>query len=784
MIIALCVFFIAALLGLPFVWPGSPARSYAAPAIGMAGLIFLSYLLSTNLKISGADAVAISLPLMAIISAATLVVRIRQRAPGLGNCSNWIDFACVLLPVFVLLLPATQYFLANFFGAVNFDFFYNSQDSFYLSSHNYLQFAPSADDSILPLKWSANYQGRFAISLLGAFALKYLSLDPLHFNACLLSALLLVFSSSIFSFAVGVLQLSRIYARVAVTAAVLSAGFSQGYIYFLLGQASALPLFVVSLIYLFELLNTLSTSGFNRRQLVIAAFPLIVLLNVLYVFYAILSFFLIAIIIVATLFHSYYTGNRFGSELSGMIKVLVGAIGLFLVVRLFSLGASFRVLAEWVTLSLRTASTHPTAPRVFSEYNTESFLALLFGAVRYPSVASIYNSFLGFGFAKSWILLGIGITCLSAFLSLLRLFVTECKKHPAKVAVGMSLVVITFALALVFFITQSSYGVFKLGCWFIPILLTLTVASLAASSLQSGLARVVAYFSAVLLLVGNILTAINYVYPFSQWMQLERYENSLGVNGMIGVGDLKTWVNKYPNRPLVFDMSDGIKMAWLANEFRNRDVSALSHGWQPLADVVVPGQPCSTLSYPALPQNGFVVAGSGSDDILSLTPKVPPSYSSHEFRVFDVYAIDHLAFLGRGTYPAYTLATGDPALAHFPKTFRWIEKGFELYTYSRVGGKVSLRFTAAPGYVSGPPARTLEVNLPDGRRDRFTMKDLSVFEIAPFSVGPGLSCIYISSPDSIVQSARYGALIRNNIPNDSRVLNFAVGNMSVNFSKG
>jgi hypothetical protein len=132
------------------------ANAYLAPAFGAGCVIFLAYAISANFGITGADATAFSIGLFAAFSVVTWIVPRFRARHQFSDVLHGIPMAVLsIMPSLALLFPAMIYGVDNFFGAVNFDFFYNSQDSIYLITHSVSQHPTIAHDGvtlgILPL---------------------------------------------------------------------------------------------------------------------------------------------------------------------------------------------------------------------------------------------------------------------------------------------------------------------------------------------------------------------------------------------------------------------------------------------------------------------------------------------------------------------------------------------------------------------------------------------------------------------------------------------------------
>lgn len=788
MLICLSLVLAFTLLGFPLTQKNRGERLLLAPVLGLAASVFLAYLISMNFRLDGAESVALSLIILVVFG---VIIEWRAWKTACADYSHFKSDAqsalLAIIPVVILVAPALLSGIENFFGVVNFDFFYNSQESWYLATHSVLDFYPGKDRSILPLDWSSHQQGRFAISLAGAFVLKFLDLNPLHFNSALLTALLIISSFTATAFARRVLGVGLWPSALAAGAFIISAGCAQGYIYYLLGQISAIPLFIAICIFTSDLLIKLSDDASGKQSVRIEVLSLVLLLNALYVFYTILSFFALAVILAAAFFNGIRGKSYSPSNLICLLSLVAATVGIFLLVRITSLMETKRVLLDWITLALKTADNSQLKELVlFSEYLTEASLALLLGIFVYPTNNSGFSFFLGSGHLPSSLLLFIGLVALGCLLLTISIFMKEKTVKSASKAVVLAIATVSLSCALLFYITKSGYAMFKIGSWLIPTLLMISVASLWYSRVFSrGMKTAVTIMASGLILM-NALSALNYSYAFFSGSISGRFSNLTNLNEPKGIGSLKAWLATHPGRPLVLDLSDGIKAAWLANEFRDREVSALTHNYQPLEDRVLPDSPCVAKAN-AFSGVALLVTDKKwlhNKDILAVYPEYSPVYSGNQYYVYQTSNIEHYAFLGRGTYPAYTLSPEAALRNGLPLTFRWLERGVEIYVYSKEPANIDIAFDAVPGHVTALPTRNILLKGQGLERSAEFTKDQTHLQFESIRIPAGLSCFYLLSPDPVERLPRYGALFRSDIPLDFRFLNYALGNLVIRFKTG
>ncbi|QJP99148.1 hypothetical protein C798_02540 [Herbaspirillum rubrisubalbicans Os34] len=759
-----------------------------APAVGLASTVLLSYFLSANFDLVGATAVAVALPLLVALSIAR-EWRLRKTFAQRYSLvrTDLRDAGLALLPVLLLIVPALHQGVSDFFGVGNFDFFHNSQDGWYLASHSVGQYGADAFYGVLPLVWSANAQGRFAISLLSAFANKYAHINTLHFNAVLLTTCVAAAGMSAHAFAVRMLNLTGRWAVFAVLIFICSAGFAQGYSYFLLGQISALPLFLALATSLKPLVDTPQGSPTSEEKVTWAHITIIAFwLNALYVFYAILAFFGGALLMAAAMLNMCGRKDMWKSAAVRVMQVIVVTLLLFLLLRAFSLPAAAHAIIEWIHLSLKTAGTTVDGPKVFTEYLTEGFFALLLGMVRYPSSQSVFGSLLIWEGSSSVPLLVLSIVGVLSFLVVFVFFATgRTIPRSGKVTLG-ALCLISLSCALAFFISGSGYAIFKIGSWFIPICLIGTAAALSLQRQLPGVNRAILVSACFILLGANLVAAFNYSFAFLPLRKVFGYRENAKMVEMSDVHTLKNWLATQPVRQVELDFVDVIKAAWFANELRDMpfQVVAYTHNFQPLADKVVVPPACRVGKSQDFDQSILVsehFPGDGQDIIVSMQPTPRVAFSAGNYHAFDMRQVALYATLGRGTYPSYRLSDNEARNNKLPRTLRWVEKGFELYIFSRRPGYVDIAMEAAPGFMNGPESRTLTLNGNAIRKQEVFSKAQQHVRYDRIPVNAGMNCLYFESTDDVRNITRYGALFRESVMAESRFLNFAIGQLAINY---
>ncbi|SEI00370.1 hypothetical protein SAMN05216228_101578 [Rhizobium tibeticum] len=762
-------------LGLPILRVFCPSSDVtSAPAYGLAAVVLVAYTISANFGLTGADSTALSIIAWTVVALVWLL-HTALKKPASRYSVNYRKLVPLLAiaPALLILIPAARYGMPNFFGSVNFDFFYNSRDADYLTNHTALQFTGKTEE-ILPFIWSSDEQGRFGINFLSAFFVKFVGFNAVHFNAVLISTLIVINSLAFYSVSRELFKYSRAVSVASVFCIILSAGFAQGYSYYLLGQISAMPLLSLSLIAGRRAILPASDDPSRVHSLT----AIIFLLNALYVFYAILAVFGALIIGLALILSTMLRRVPLRRFLLISSLLACGTLGLFILLRLFSLDALMQSVMSWISLSLKTASADGSSPAIFSEYTLEPFLLLLFGVVSYPATQSLMSLLVGFGPNRGLILIVVGLLTFVCFVfALLSCFKYSRLRWP-EMAIISSITLISLVSSFVFFITGSGYSIFKISNWLIPYLMPVFLSAILVALEFRGKRRTIVALLSAIVLAANITTAGAYTSPFWLFSKSERGVNARKVNGMKGVNELKAALLPYPHADLSFDLKNGIRNAWIANEFAaDRNVGSLTNNLQPLADRRLPAIPCGERRW--LSEGTILIADAEAQDIFAAGVKSNAFFVGQSYSAAFVSDIDQYAYLGRGAYLVETVPLGVSIADGFPRTFRWVERGVELFYFTRVSGKIDLSFDVAPGYVDGPTPRNLTLSAPGITSQATFDQHRWHLQFKSLRVSPGLNCFYIESPDRVAAKPRFGAVVRAGTQIDFRLLSFAIANIGI-----
>lgn len=744
------------------------------PVFGFAALIGLGYIISANFKISGANATGFG----AILLTCIFFLRLR-RFFGLiysarENGELYMFFAIIAIPILTLLIPAILTGFNYFYGYVNYDFYYNSQDSWFLKTHNVIQYYEN-NVFITPLNWSANSSGRIAVGLLGAFFSNLLNLNTLEFNSLLLNTLVILFALSISVFCKEFFNFGKKTILLAVFFSVMSAGYVQAYSYYVLGQISVIPVFIVFCIYLKNFLDSLNEPN-NAHNMYRHAIIIALLLNVLFILYAIVSFFAAAITISSYAICLYNQKKKRRSFLP-LLKAMGIAILLFCLVRILIVPESLKIIKSWIMLSNRVAEGRHDEEVfvVFSEYLTEVFPALFFGLANYLTTNSIFKHFELTDPIRIILLTSLGLGALVTTIWILISF-TFSEIAKSSKAIIISLFTLTLSLAICFFFTSSGYGIFKLQTWFMPILITTYVYFLFKT--DTTRLQLIIKASCGIILILNVFTGIEYLDDFFTPETQQRFINVHGVTRNRDINDLaiKLKSNDFSNVSLF--LTNGMETAWLANSLRTTNLNKVIHNTQLLLEKEF--KPSSPLgNHDFWPTSGVMIITNPNLTLSDIT--MPPDgmkiiYSNKSYMIIDPSQIKTFIYLGSGTYPVEYFPAPDNT---FPTKFRWAEKGVEVMIYSNQDKLANLLIEITPGYVDAQSkSRQIHVKTESGQHT-FSIQSRTMLTIPNLKLHKGINYITLESPDKVTRMTRYGSLMRSTISLDPRLNNFAISYVGI-----
>ncbi len=688
-LLALILFF--TLLGLGFTTKKTnPTDFLLLPTIGYAALIGLTYIISANFGLSGADSVCVGIILLLGIVLLRLKTISSSLSQGIKHGLMYDATITMLLPMMTLLLPAIVIGFKYYYGGVNFDYFYNSQDSWFLSTHSVLQYSSdykTGTADILPLDWSANPQGRFGISLIGAFFLKYAGINALEFNSLLLSSLVVIFALGMSVMCQELFGLKGKILLFAVLVCIASGAYVQSYNYYLLGQISAIPVFILFCILLKRFLDNIDAERTNSNILSIA-----LVVNTLYVLYAILSAF--AVFLGGACCLLYLCHKQLRAVLIPAIQVIVMTGIVYVLMNIFALHHSLGVITSWINLSTKVATGHSTI--IFPQYmHSTTFLGLLFGLFNYPEYLSLFLWIVHYPVLENTVFSILGLGTLITFSYALMIFAKDNRNNISARTVVLMLAAITIISSFAFFMLSAPYGIFKMQVWFMPILMPIFVVALMKGTNKNSYSLLTICCGIVLLL--NFATSSIYMRDSLIADARKKFVLAQGISGNKDIDDFANQLNSRHPGELSLFLSNGTLSAWLGNYIRNENLNLVTHNSQTLADKDFEVGYCIDLRSKAYtPKELWVLQNPKfiQSDITDFPVEAKVIYKNDTFELLDPKNIDTYIFMGSGVYP---IEYGKNA-AGLPVKIRPVEKNAEIVIYSNKERMVTLSIAASPGH--------------------------------------------------------------------------------------
>lgn len=760
--------------GLPFArLQGGQAAIFLAPAYGLSAIVALGYLISANSGLAGGLSTLFAAATWVLLSTVLFFSKAHRawllRFVASGELKYWAYFLAVTV---LVLIPALNYGIDKFFGAVNFDFFYNSQDSQYLLKNSVLSFHID-ETEIFPIDWSANYQGRFGISLIAAAIMRVGDVTALAINSILISSLIFLILCAFYSFVRIIFGFEKRLAFISAVVMTLSAGIAQSYFYYLLGQMSAIPLFVASLCLIPETIGAIEKKNQVRCVLLVSIF----VFNSLYIMYAILFVFSVFITALAVVYSVIANKSSISAIFRTSCYFLLFHAVAFIGIRILNLKELIASISSWIALSVKTGSGAQGSVAVFSEYTLEAFTSLMLGIASYPTPGSIAFGWVDGGIRPAVLLCAGLLACLILLVSIWGYVRAREFSHDKKACV-LAIFTVFAVSALVFFYTGSGYSLFKISTWLLPLLIPAVVNSAVGDRQHLALPSFVRLGSGAFI-TANLLSSLAYFGATLLPEHGSKSVNAFAVNGYPGLAELEGAINAQPaTSSLVLDLKNGIRNAWIARALgSNLPTVPLSQNRQPLVDRELPKDACSA-SFEALNDDSIIITDAKAKDVILDANSLPHFYANQIYLAARWKDVPYYAFIGRGSYPPEQ----HDGFAENNK-FRWVERGVELYYFSRNDGVMNISLKAWPGYVNGPEERTLTLQSGNKTQKAQFSRSHPAVSFANVPVKSGMNCYVLQSDDQITPQLRYGAVFRQAAQADTRKLSFAISSVEFDEKK-
>jgi ribosomal protein S17 len=374
---------------------------------------------------------------------------------------------------------------------------------------------------------------------------------------------------------------------------------------------------------------------------------------------------------------------------------------------------------------------------------------------------------------KNSILLILGISVLMTTIFILKKYSHDMvKKSQGAASVILALSLITIGGAIYFYMTSAPYAIFKLQTWFMPLLIPVYIYGIKLHQSNKHFFLIKTICMVVLGL--NLTTSTVYLLDQLKADQDKQFSNVRAVTNNHDIESLVANLkSNHVSRVSLF-LTNGIESAWLADAMRTMTLNKITHNLQPLEDRELPAHPCQSVQADDVPLNMIVTPAQtfSRSDIVAPPVGAKMIYANAQYNMLDMRQVQSFMYLGRGVYPVEIFDV--PGNNAFPKRFRWVEKGAELYIYSREDKIANLMIEVTPGFVvTKEPRRTIVVKTPY-QQYHYSITQKTMLTIPNVKLHKGLSCLMIESPDEILPSARYAALLRAHVPLDPRVNNFAM----------
>ena len=687
----------------------------------------------------------------------------------------------------VILWPLFYVGAETYLGAVNPDYFSSLQDNGYLKNHSTVD-RTREYDTYVPVSYGAGAllpSARFSSSTFGILLETLLGLPGRTALTLAIAVFLYCLPFSVYFMARVAFCQPKAVARLSAVLMGLSGCIAMSYLYFYVGQNSALGIAPLLLTVLFILVTRPSVRILSLAALLVVS---------VFLMYGAMLFYVGAPVGALAL---YLLLRR---ELSFLHGLGIGA-GLLLVLVVVNAGmlsflsVSFRGWMHLITASLQG--------QYFLDFLTELFFPMFFGLLTY-TVDNAWLSFL-LGLAARPVALALSLLIALALLLAVLDWARHAPDRQSK-ALGLASLLIYGVVWLRYtFYLEYGYALFKMAAWLQFLLMPLAAYGLVrlwtlARKSSLGLRRAVArggFAAAVLIFAGgNLISSIDY-----------------GVKGLGGDPDRGVIVNNYqmsgnydyfelePNiRRLVkrgesigLACTDSIQNYWISYYLSDFKLSFLAHNLFPGDDENLP----DVITRRAVDYYGNVTPDGnpyfhGATDTYYLTVDdshlnsdilsqqlSPPVWRNETFLL--VRAVDAPGFLvtGRGYYRIETRSR--PRQYWWPRKMRWVAQGGELYMFrsARPGQAHRLSFAGVVGYGANNGRRTIELWHNERKFDEVVINGNGRVLSAPFYPSGEVDRLVFRIRESVQQMPRRFRLWNKTIPAEYRRLNLAVWDIRV-----
>lgn len=664
------------------------------------------------------------------------------RCSGVKNVSFFdrAELLSVLFIVFLcgsLLLPGVYtdgYFIPN----ANFDFIYQTVDSRYMYLHQPTVFNPTATGAAdLPLSWSSNEQGRYLSSVLQAVVSNYV------FDGDYLAGSISVF---IFFYLVYIVAtycvieaagLNRLAALLITLVVAMMPYFWASIRYMLIGQLSALPLFLFILAALLKRpMNLLQ----NKSILVLCG-----LLCLIYFALGFVTCAFVAVLILLT-----YGAKNIAAKKAFYTLVALGAIPLLIYFSPYSSSpeVAISVVRHWFEVIFTKMYSTRSVDEVSVDYLSELISLRILGLDISPILAKLLslNDFWYFSiFALSLVLL--------AFITYLVV------RLPSKANAVKALWFTYLVFCATFYLTQGGYLLFKMLSYMAIAPVVVYISVFLNSKRPMRVALGVALFAGVLL---NAAQTLFLVGAFSADRFGARF--TPGVGGSNDYVQLVQYLGKETSKNrLWINLSNPAAQAFVLLGAGNFTDKGIKNNYQLLENSRWSDQACD---FPSINEDDLVVVNSIYSPVHDGRPRDVyrnPEFENSTYAVVKMKNVERLSAYSRGFYGP------EPVNFDWNHTFnigRWSSGRSAVVVYNSNPENFHLKVLAfnGLGLKISHGSKVLEYALPASP---------SFQPLALGALKSGWSCVEISGNGSALTSS-FNRLIFKNKNLDSRPIEYMV----------
>ncbi|MBI2756927.1 MAG: hypothetical protein HYX52_09490 [Chloroflexi bacterium] len=706
----------------------------------------------------------------------------RDVASGLGLAALLSGTAAI-----VILWPLFYVGADTYLGAVNPDYFASFRDNYYLGDNPITATGAEANSYAPFVSQAGNIRlsARFSSALFAMLLESLLRVPPRTALTLAIGIFVVCLPLTVFFMVRVALGGSMSVARLSAVLIGLSGPVAMSYIYFYVGQNSALSMTPLLLTVLFILIT--------KPSVKILLFSAVLLSSMVVMYMGMLPYAVAPVGLLAL----YLMVRR---RLSLVRAIAIGS-SLLLALVLVNIGMLQHMLS--VVLGWQNIVGQALQGQYFIDFATEQFFPIFLGLAVYPVNASLPALWFGQDWTLVALLLSFGVA-----MGLAVCFIDWARKAPDGrhvVLVGAAIVVYSGAWWFYTFTRLYPYAVFKMAAWLQFMLVPLFAYGLwrlwdLARRAGRTWRQVVLYgclASAGLLVVGgNLLSSVEYGRKGLGRDPGAFIVNAFEMSGNADYLNLSGRIQQVvkPGESIGLAMTDSILNNWVGYYLRDFNLSYLSHQLFPGDDEALPD--IETRLYVDYYGNLWTDDRpffNGATDTYYLTlndnslnadiinQKLPePLWRDSTFSL--IRAADAPGFMvtGRGFYRLEHLLAPNPSY-WWPRTFRWTRDGGEVYMLraAQPGKPYRLSFVGIAGYGANTARRTIEVWANDQKIDEVLVDGSARVLSAPFYPTGDVDRLVLRVKEDVALTPRPFALWNKAIPADYRGINLAVADIQV-----